>query len=155
MLQVLLVIHILAAILLVGNLITAAFWKARADRSGNLEHIATTAQALVRADYTFTAPGIAGLLITGIWMGGLTGWERFQELWLAVSFLLIIAIALLWLAVLLPRQRRMARLAQESLASSALDPAYQQAGKLWSMVGGVVTLLSIVILFLMVLKPGA
>ena len=154
MLQILLVVHIFAAILLVGHLITAAFWKVRADRSGDLEHIATAAQALVRADYTFTVPGIAGLLITGIWMGGLTGWERFQELWLAISFLLLIVIALLWLAVLLPQQRRMARLARESLTAGAPDPAYQRAGKLWSMVGGIVTLLAIVILFLMVLKPG-
>ena len=78
-----------------------------------------TAQALVRADYTFTGPGIAGLLITGIWMGGLTGWDRFQELWLSISLLLIIVIVILWLAVLMPQQRRMDRLAQESISGGS------------------------------------
>ncbi len=154
-LQVLLIIHIFAAILLIGNLVTAAFWKVRANRSGNLEHIASTAQALIRSDYAFTAPGLAGLLVTGIVMGGITGWRRFEEPWLAASFLLIIVIAIIWLAGLVPQQRRMARLAQSSLLEGALNPAYRRAGKLWSMFGGLITLISVVILFLMVLKPGA
>ena len=153
MLQILLVSHIFFAIWLMGHLITSAFWKKRADRSGNLDHIASTAQALVRADYTFTGPGIVGLLVTGIWLGGLTGWDRFQELWLSISLLLIIVIVILWLAVLMPQQRRMARLAQESIAGGSLQADYQRAGKIWSIAGGITTLIPIIILFLMVLKP--
>ena len=72
MLQVLLVLHILAAVVFVGNIITAAFWKAQADRSENLETIAITARSLLKADYIFTAPGIVVLLVTGIWMVGLS-----------------------------------------------------------------------------------
>ncbi len=79
MLQVLLALHILAAVVFVGNIITAAFWKVRADRSGNLEAIAITARSLLQADYVFTAPGIVVLLATGIWMVGLSDWARFQE----------------------------------------------------------------------------
>jgi uncharacterized membrane protein len=153
MLQILLVFHLFFAIWLMGNLITSAFWKKRADRSGNLEHIASTAQALVRSDYTFTGPGIVGLLVTGIWMVGLTGWRRFEEPWLAISFLLTILIVILWLAVLLPQQRRMARLAQEGAANGSPEPGYQSASKVWSIAGGIVTLIPVIILFLMVLKP--
>ena len=153
MLQILLVFHIFFAIWLMSHLISSAFWKKRADRSGNLEHIASTAQALVRADYTFTGPGIVGLLVTGIWLGGLTGWDRFQELWLSISLLLIIVIVILWLAVLMPQQRRMARLAQESITGGSLQADYQRAGKIWSIAGGITTLIPIIILFLMVLKP--
>ena len=153
MLQILLVFHIFFALWLMGNLITSAFWKKRADRSGNLEHIASTAQALVCSDYTFTGPGIVGLLVTGIWMVGLTGWRRFEEPWLAISFLLTILIVILWLAVLLPQQRRMARLAQEGVANGSPEPGYQSASKVWSIAGGIVTLIPVIILFLMVLKP--
>ena len=153
MLQVLLALHILAAVIFVGNIITAAFWKTRADRSGNLETIAITARSLLQADYIFTAPGIVVLLITGIWMVGLSDWGRFQEPWLGGSFALLIVTGIIWLAVLLPQQRRMVRLAQEGADAGALGPEYCRAGRIWSMFGGIATLLPILILFLMVFKP--
>ena len=154
MLQVLLALHILAAVVFVGNIITAAFWKTRADRSGNLETIAITARSLLQADYVFTAPGIVVLLATGIWMVGLSDWARFQEPWLGGSFVLLIITGAIWLAVLLPQQRRMVRLAQEGADAGALGPEYRRAGRIWSMFGGIATLLPILILFLMVFKPG-
>jgi uncharacterized membrane protein len=154
MLQVLLALHILAAVVFVGNIITAAFWKTRADRSGNLETIAITARSLLQADYVFTAPGIVVLLATGIWMVGLSDWARFQEPWLGGSFVLLIITGVIWLAVLLPQQRRMVRLAQEGADAGALGPEYRRAGRIWSMFGGIATLLPILILFLMVFKPG-
>ena len=46
--------HILAAVIFVGNIITAAFWKVRADKSGNLESMALTARSLQLADLAFT-----------------------------------------------------------------------------------------------------
>ena len=153
MLQVLLVLHILAAIVFVGNIITSAFWKAQADRSGNLETIAITARSLLQADYIFTAPGIAVLLVTGIWMVGLSDWGRFQEPWLGGSFVLLIITGIIWLAILLPQQRRMVRLAQEGAAAGAPSPEYRKASRIWSMFGGIATLLPVLILVLMVLKP--
>ena len=154
MLQLLLALHILAAVVFVGNIITGAFWKVRADRSGNLETIAITARSLLQADYVFTAPGIVVLLATGIWMVGLSDWARFQEPWLGGSFVLLIITGVIWLAVLLPQQRRMVRLAQEGADAGVLGPEYRRAGRIWSMFGGIATLLPILILFLMVFKPG-
>ena len=154
MLQVLLALHILAAVVFVGNIITAAFWKTRADRSGNLETIAITARSLLPADYIFTAPGIVVLLATGIWMVGLRDWAGFQEPWLGGSFVLLIITGIIWLVVLLPQQRRMVRLAQEGADAGELSPDYRSASRIWSMFGGVATLLPVLILFLMVFKPG-
>lgn len=151
--KILLAVHILAAILFVGNLITAAFWKMRADRSGNLETIALTARSVLQADNMFTGPGILVLLATGIAMVGITGWSRFQELWLSLALLLIIITGIIWAVVLLPTQKRMVRLAEESVAKGSLDQDYQRASKKWAMFGGIATLLPIIILFLMVLKP--
>jgi uncharacterized membrane protein len=153
MFNLLLTLHILAAVWLMGHLISAAFWKARADRSGNPETIATTAQALVRSDLMFIGPGIIVLLGTGIWMAGLTGWERFQEIWLGTSFFLVIVMVILWLAVLLPQQRRMARFAAEIREGIDRSDDYQRASKLWSMAGGIMTLIPVIVLFLMVFKP--
>ncbi len=153
MFNLLLTLHILSAVWLMGHLISSAFWKARADGSGNPETIATTAQALVRSDLMFTGPGIVVLLATGIWMAGLTGWERFQELWLGTSFFLVIVMVILWLAVLLPQQRRMARFATDSLEGVDQSDNYRRASRLWSMAGGVMTLIPVIALVLMVFKP--
>ncbi|HEU0021936.1 MAG TPA: DUF2269 domain-containing protein [Dehalococcoidia bacterium] len=154
MLEIFLAVHILSAVVFVGNIITAAYWKVRADRSGNLETIALTAQGLLRADYIFTLPGIVGLLATGILMVGITGWGRFQEPWLSISFILLVVTGIIWAAILLPLQRRMVRLAQLGAARGTPDPAYRQASKRWAILGGIGTLLPVVILFLMVLKPA-
>ena len=153
MFQLILAIHILAAVIFLGNIITTAFWKTRADRSGNLENMAMTSRAVLMADYVFTGPGIVALLVTGILLAGLSGWERFQEPWLGLSLVLLLLTAFIWAGVLIPLQLRMVRLSQEGLAGGALDPAYTRASRRWSMFGGIATLLPIVILFLMVLRP--
>ena len=153
MFNLLLTLHIFSAVWLMGHLISSAFWKARADRSGNPETVATTTQALVRSDFTFIGPGIVVLLATGIWMAGLTSWDRFQELWLGASFVLVIVMVILWLAVLLPQQRRMARFAAEILDGIDHSDNYRRASKLWSIAGGIMTLIPVIVLFLMVFKP--
>ena len=154
MFQILLALHILAAVVFVGNIITGAFWKVRADRSGNLETIAMTSRSIIHADYAFTTPGIVVLVITGVWMTSMTGWDRFQQPWLGTSFVLLVVTGIIWLAILMPQQQRMARLAQEALTSGTLGDEYQKVSRRWAMFGGIATLIPVVILFLMVLKPG-
>ena len=102
MFQIILAIHILAAVIFLGNIITTAFWKARADKSGNLEHMAMTSRSILLADYVFTGPGITTLLVTGILLAGLSGWERFQEMWLGLSLALLFLTAFIWAGVLPP-----------------------------------------------------
>ena len=151
--QIILAIHILSAVVLIGNLITSAFWKVRGDQTSNLETIASTCRALLRADYMFTIPGIVVLWASGMLLVAFTGWQRFEQLWLGLSFVLLIVVTIIWLVALLPMQRRMARLTQESLSRGQLDQAYSRASRRWSMFGGIATLLVVIILFLMVLRP--
>ena len=151
--QIILAIHILSAVVLIGNLITSAFWKVRADQTSNLETIASTCRALLRADYMFTIPGIVVLWASGMLLVAFTGWQRFEQLWLGLSFVLLILTTIIWAAAMLPLQRRMARLTQEGLSQSRLDQAYSRTSRRWSMFGGIATLLVVIILFLMVLRP--
>ena len=153
MFKILLAIHILAAVIFMGNLITAAFWKMRADRSGNVETMALTARAVLLADFIFTGPGIGALLVTGIWLAGITGWQRFQEPWLGISLVLLVLTGVIWLGVLVPLQLRMARLSREGAASGTVNEAYTRASRMWAMFGGIATLLPVIILVLMVIKP--
>ena len=151
--EILLAFHIVAAVVFVGNIITAAFWKVRADRSGSMEAMANASRSLLLADLAFTGPGIIVLLVTGFWMVALTGWDRFQEPWLGISMVLLVLTSIIWAAGLLPLQFRMARLSRLQTGHMTSDPAYRMTSKVWSMLGGTATLMPIVILFLMVLKP--
>lgn len=151
--QIILAIHILSAVVLIGNLITSAFWKVRADQTSNLETISSTCRALLRADYMFTIPGIVVLWASGMLLVAFTGWQRFEQLWLGLSFVLLILTTIIWAAAMLPLQRRMARLTQEGLSQGRLDQAYSRTSRRWSMFGGIATLLVLIILFLMVLRP--
>ena len=151
--EILLALHIVSAVVFMGNIITAAFWKVRADRSGSMETMANASRTLLLADIAFTGPGIAGLLATGIWMVSLTGWERLEEPWLGISLVLLALTAIIWGAGLLPLQFRMARLSRLQADNITSDPAYRRASKIWPMLGGIATLMPVVILFLMVLKP--
>ena len=67
--------------------------------------------------------------------------------------MLLLVTAFIWAGVLIPLQLRLVRLSQEGLAAGSLDSAYSRTSKRWSMFGGIATLLPIVILFLMVLRP--
>ena len=154
MLQVVLAIHILAAVIFIGNIITSAFWKVRADRSGSLEAKAINSQAVLLADLIFTGPGILGLLVTGILMVGITGWARFEEVWLGLSLVLLLVTGIIWIVALVPLERRMVRMSRDALERGEEDPAYARVSRRWAMFGGIATLLPVVILFLMVLRPG-
>src|SRR3989304_3474202 len=61
-------LHLLGVIVFVGNIVTAALWKARADASGDLHAIAYAQRGVMFADYVFTAPGAALILVTGLWL---------------------------------------------------------------------------------------
>ena len=153
MLRVLIAIHVIAAVVYLGNLITAAFWKTRADRSGSLEAMAVTSRLVVLSDCFFTGPGLAVLMATGILIVSQTGWHRFQEPWLAASFVMLVVTAIIWLAVLIPLERKMLQLAREGVSRGVVDPAYRRTSRLWAIFGGIATLLPMIILFLMVIRP--
>ena len=154
MFSILLLFHVLASIIFIGNNITGAFWKVQADKTGNVDIISNSAKALLRADYQFTLPSLIVLFVTGVWMGGLSGWERFQEIWLGSSFVLLVITVLIWVVVLSPRLRTLVRIATDCAETGKLSEGYTAVSRTWSIWGGVVTLLPIVILILMVLKPG-
>lgn len=146
-------LHILAAIFFVGNIITAAFWKVRADRTGDAKVIAHTNLLVNKADMFFTAPGVIVLIVTGLTMVMRGPWSITDEGWLLTSILLLAASILIWALVLVPTQKRMAEAAAKGVETGAMPASYRAASKRWAMFGGIATLLPVIIVFLMVLKP--
>ena len=145
-------LHVLGAVILLGNIVTAGFWKMRADRTGNPAVIHHAAETVMVADYVFTVPGILLLLLSGTLMAARAGYSLGAWSWFTLSLLLFVLTGLLWSAVLLPLQRQMIRLSARALETGAIDDAYRRASLRWNAVGIVATLLPVLILYLIVVK---
>ena len=153
MLLFLKLLHILGVILFVGNIITAALWKTRADASGDLRAIAYAQRGVLFADYVFTVPGATLILITGLSMAYLSGRNIFQTGWLFTALVLLIVTVLIWLLELFPSQRQLIRLADEAVRTGQLDPVFKGITLRWTIFGILATLLPLVNVYLMVFKP--
>ena len=84
----LVLIHIISAILFIGNIITAAFWKLKAEFSGDETHINKTAKNIMIADYVFTLPSIITLLISGFILAKKSNYPLDEINWLTISLTL-------------------------------------------------------------------
>ena len=153
MFLVLRLLHLLGVILFVGNIATAALWKARADATGDLHAIAFAQRGVMRADYVFTIPGAMLIIITGLWLADLSGRNILQTGWLLTALILLVISLLLWLSELLPLQRRMMRIADEAVQTGRLDPIFKQLTVRWTISGILAAVLPLINVYLMVFKP--
>ncbi|EOS53519.1 DUF2269 family protein [Paenibacillus barengoltzii] len=92
-----LTLHVLGVLLMVGNIITAAFWKSRADRTGNPQIMHNAAKNVMVADYIFTIPGLVLIVLSGGMMTGGLGYSLTGLNWLTLSLGLFAVSGLIWL----------------------------------------------------------
>jgi uncharacterized membrane protein len=146
-------LHVFGGVLLIGNLVVTALWKAALERGGDPTRVRLAAETASRADLAFTLPGALLTFLTGLALVVLREVDLRSERWLLVSMFAFVTMVALWLFYLLPKQRALAEVARRGEVTGTLDPAWVAIVRGWSIVGGIVTALPIVALFLMVLKP--
>jgi uncharacterized membrane protein len=146
-------LHLLGVVLFVGNIITAALWKTRADRSGDLATVAFAQRTVARADWIFTVPGVLLVVIGGYAMAGKRPWPLHGLRWLEWGQGLFWLAVLIWVFVLLPTQRRLIGVSEEARRTGVLPPEFARLSARWAMWGGIATLLPLIVLYLMVAKP--
>ncbi|MBP1962686.1 DUF2269 family protein [Paenibacillus aceris] len=151
----LLFLHVLGAVLFLGNIVTGAFWKVRAHYGKqDLTTIHLTVKNIMLADYVFTLPGIVLLLVPGFLMTAKRGYSFMEWNWLTAALLLFSISGLLWLFILLPLQRKMIRYSEESVRIGKQTEAYQHVSRKWDIYGTIGTILPLLSLVLMIWKPG-
>ncbi|MFC5648099.1 DUF2269 family protein [Paenibacillus solisilvae] len=148
-----LTMHLIGVVIFVGNIITAAFWKVRADIQKDPVIIHNTVKNVMLADYVFTLPSLVLIVGSGITMAVRADLPMGGMNWLSLSVLLFAVTGVIWLAVLLPLQRGMIRHSAASIDSGNICAAYRRISSYWAVFGIAATLLPIVILYLMVSKP--
>lgn len=150
--EVLLLLHVLGAVIFLGNIITAAFWKTRADIKGDPALIHHTVKNVMLADFIFTLPGLMLIIVSGILMAVQAGYSMSGFNWLTLSMILFVFTGALWLLILLPMQRSMIRHSAQSIEEGDISKAYRKASRYWAIFGITATLLPVVILYLMITK---
>ncbi|MGH2463243.1 MAG: DUF2269 family protein [Candidatus Limnocylindria bacterium] len=144
--NVLLLVHILAAITALGANLTYAIWlrAAGADR----DRLIFVIQTVRTLDSRVANPAYVMVLLTGIGMV-LTGAYSFTTGWVLAAIALYVAVAVIGIAAFAPAMRR-------QLAEAERDPAsdaYRRAAGRTTALGLLTIALVVVIVFLMVAKP--
>lgn len=147
-------LHVTSVIIFLGNITTGLFWHAHAARSHDPRLLAHAVDGIIRSDRWFTLPGVAGIIVTGVWAALLAGLPILGTPWIFWSLLLFAASGLLFMSWVAPLQRRMSALAHRSVAAGAFDHAQYRALALrWELWGAAALLTPVAALALMVLKP--
>jgi len=146
-------LHILGAILLFGTGLGTAFQYWMTHRGGDARAIPVVARNVVVADWLFTLPAVVAQPITGLALARAFG-HSLDAPWLLGSIALYLLAGACWIPVVV-LQIRMARLAREAVASGApLGADYHRLARIWFWLGWPAFTAVLIILHLMVHKPG-
>ena len=148
-----LVLHILAVIIGFGGLFISSFYGAEGARRQGREGLVITETAF---KVTRLAPTMAiySVPILGILLILLSDDQwKFSQAWVSLSFLLYIVLLVLAITVQVPTTRKVIALrsGSEGVRTTEMEAAARTA----AMVGGIINVLWVVVLILMVFKPGA
>jgi uncharacterized membrane protein len=103
-------------------------------------------------DVIFTTPGAVLVLLNGGILG--TPYFKTGAPWIMVSVVLFLVAAGIWLGVLVPQQRRMLEVAEAVAGPDGVPEQWFTHLQKWFRMGGIASLLMLVTLMLMVIKPG-
>lgn len=148
-------LHVLGAVLFLGNIIVTGWWKLAADRTRDARIIAFAQRQVSLTDYVFTAGGVALLLGAGLLNIHLHGMQISALPWLVWGIALFAASGVIWVAVLVPMQSAQARMAREFAAGGPIPDAYWRLCRRWNFWGALATLLPVSVLYFMVFKGAS
>ncbi len=147
-------LHVLGAVIFLGNIIVTAWWKVMADRTGEPRIIAFAQRQVTLTDFVFTAGGVALILATGVGNTASHQMDIWHTRWLAWGMGLFIVSGVIWVAVLILVQFLQARIARAFAGGSPIPEQYWRLGRVWMIFGIVATVLPLVNIYWMVFKPG-
>jgi len=147
-------LHILGAVIFLGNIIVTGWWKAMADRTGEPKIIAFAQRQVTLTDFIFTGGGVAMVLVTGVANAVIHDMDYWHIHWLAWGMWLFLASGLIWVAILIPIQVKQAHIAREFAVTGEIPENYWFLGKLWLWFGVLATVLPLLNIYWMVFKPS-
>lgn len=149
------VIHVIAVILFMGNIITGVFWKMHADGSHDPRIIAHTLAGVMRSDRWFTIPGVLLIVAAGIGTAMLGHLPILHTPWIVEALSLFVVSGVLFGARVAPLQKQLYSLANAAAEGQAMDwDRYRALSAQWGLWGTLATLAPAAAVVLMVVKPN-
>ncbi len=146
-------VHIIGAILFLGNIIITGWWKYMANRTGNPVIIGFAQRQVTLTDFVFTAGG-SGMLfaagITNIFLYNIS----LTTNWIMWGLGLFTLSGIIWGAILIPIQIKQAREAKQFTAETVISKQYWKRESQWFFYGITATILPIISVVFMVMKPS-
>jgi uncharacterized membrane protein len=146
------VIHIIAVILFMGNIITGLFWKAHADRTRDVKFIAHTMDGLIRADRWFTIPGVIVITAAGIFAAIQAGLPLLRTGWILWSIIAFSASGIAFAWQVAPLQKELLALTRAAVDGELDWALYRSKSLRWELWGLFATVAPAIAVVLMVLK---
>lgn len=152
---VLKLIHVIAVVLFMGNIITGLFWKFHADGTRDPKVIAHTFDGIIRADRWFTIPGVIIIVAAGVFAALHAKLPILGTGWIFWSIVLFIISGIAFSAKVAPLQVRIRNLALAGDKKGEMDwHLYHALSRLWEVWGFVALITPLAAVVLMVLKPA-
>jgi uncharacterized membrane protein len=125
-------LHVLGALLLLGNLVAGPVWVMLAWFEPGRPHLAFATRALSAADMYLTMPGVQLAAWNGVWLASTFGGVRAQP-WMVESLVMLVATSLFSVTAVLYWQERLVDAARRGDEAGS-----RRALALWSVFGTVV-----------------
>ena len=139
-------LHVGGAVLLLGNVVVTGFWATFLYRARGQVPFRPVARAIMWTDLVFTLAGGIALTVSGILLAMRQGMRVAETPWLLKGIVALGLSTLLWVAILLPDQIRLERLAPGD------DAGLRRLFLRWSLVGWTATAILFYGLWVMVTK---
>ena len=148
----LVLIHVIAVIIFLGNITITPFWKLQAEKIKDRLHILNIWEGIIRSDRFFTMPGMIILLIFGIGAAAHLKVNFIDTGWIFWSIIMYIISGASFMVKMVPIQKKIVALAKDE-ARFGWDE-YRKLTKQWDIWGSLVTITPWIAVILMVLKPN-
>ena len=150
--EILKFVHITGVVMLMGNITVTAIWKFYADRDGRAQVLGFAQKLVTYTDWSMTVWGAALTMIGGYGMAVIGGFDL-RDGWLLLSQLLFGLAGAIWLGIIVPIQRRQARMARDFADGGDVPDAYRRQSRRWLAWGLLSTVPLLGATWLMVVRP--
>ena len=149
---ILILLHVIAVVIFLGNITIAPFWKAHAEKKKDRLLVMNAWEGIIRADKLFTMPGVICLFIFGVGGALHGGFNLISSGWIFWSIILYAISGAAFMAKVVPLQKKIVVLLSNEVKFSWDD--YNKLTKQWDVWGSIATITPWIAVILMVIKPN-
>lgn len=100
-------LHVLAVVLFLGNIVAGIFWHAHAACTRDPKLLAHAMSGIIRSDRIFTVPAVIGIIVTGVWAAINAGLPLLRTAWMGWTLALFAVSGIVFMAGVAPLQRQL------------------------------------------------